>query len=98
MIGDLGFYDPTIVRPVGAIAAPVHVGDDLAGIVVLLYDGAALTRLLTEGSTGDTADRPRANSYVIGADGLLRTEPRSLTTDRSAVLDSAVAAGLVTAA
>lgn len=98
VIGDLGFYDPTIVRPVGAIAAPVHVGDDLAGIVVLLYDGAALTRLLTEGSTGDTADRPRANSYVIGADGLLRTEPRSLTTDRSAVLDSAVAAGLVTAA
>jgi class 3 adenylate cyclase len=101
VIGDLGFYDPTIVRPVGAVAAPVFDGDELAGIVVVLYDGTVLTEILTERATveglDDTADGDGLASYLIGADGLLRTEIPRFADDVSAALEAATAAGAITA-
>jgi class 3 adenylate cyclase len=101
VIGDLGFYDPTIVRPVGAVAAPVFEGDELAGIVVVLYDGTALTDILI-GPTAvapldDASDGNQLVSYLIGADGLLRTEIRRLTGELGAALDVATEAGAITA-
>lgn len=100
VISDLGFYDPTIARPVGTIAAPVHVGGRLAGIVVLLYDGTALTDILTDRSAAELTDEAFGEqeiaSYLIGADGLLRTDPPTFVADPAATLDSAVEAGLVT--
>jgi class 3 adenylate cyclase len=101
VIADLGFYDPTIVRPVGAVAAPVFDRDELAGILVVLHDGTALTDILTERSTverlDDSSDRAQLGSYLIGADGLLRTEIPRFADDTATALDVADEAGAITA-
>ncbi|MFN3216798.1 MAG: adenylate/guanylate cyclase domain-containing protein [Acidimicrobiales bacterium] len=101
VIGDLGFYDPTIVRPVGALAAPVFDGDELAGIVVVLYDGTVLTDILTARSNVEdldgSGDGDDVGSYLIGADGLLRTEIPRFASDTAAALDLATEAGAITA-
>lgn len=100
VIGDLGFYDPTIVRPVGTIAAPVYAGGQLSGIVILLYDGTALTDILTDRSAAELTDEAFGDreiaSYLIGADGLLRSDPPTFVDNPSATLAAAVEAGIVT--
>lgn len=102
VIGDLGFYDPTIVRPVGTVTAPVFDGDDLVGVIIVLYDGTALTDILTGRSalepSGGSVEGAALDSYLIGADGLLRTELPRFASDITATLDLATESGAITAA
>jgi len=96
-VSDVNFYDPTPNEVVGVIAAPVFDGTTLVGVAAALYDGKALTRLLTNDGDWETAGfDDTADAYVVGADGTLRTDPRPYLEDPRAFLDGAEAAGSLT--
>lgn len=94
---DLSFYDPALTTPVGVVASPVMEGDRLAGVLVLMYDSAPITDLLTAGGDWDAARFPETGeTFLLGADGIIRSEPRSFIEDPQAYLDEAETAGLLT--
>ncbi|MCV2396335.1 adenylate/guanylate cyclase domain-containing protein [Actinotalea sp. M2MS4P-6] len=101
VVVDMSFYDAVPGVAVAAAAAPVRDGDRLVGVVVVTYDGSVYgDRLVSLAASAAGADPSDASGdlYLVGADGRLRSEPRSLRADRSAFLDAAAAAGTITAA
>ncbi|MCP3909859.1 MAG: hypothetical protein GY713_02795 [Actinomycetia bacterium] len=96
-ISDLSFYDPALLSPVGVVASPVMDESRLAGVVVLMYDVAQLTQILTAERDWDRAGYPpTGESFLFGADGLLRSDPRTYLEDPRAHLVSARSAGRLT--
>ncbi|MGI9601538.1 MAG: adenylate/guanylate cyclase domain-containing protein [Acidimicrobiales bacterium] len=74
---DFTFYIPTLVEPVGAVASPIMDGSQLVGVVVFLYDAAVFNASLTADADWDDAGFPSGSqTFMMGGDGLLRTEPR----------------------
>ncbi|MDH3705011.1 MAG: adenylate/guanylate cyclase domain-containing protein, partial [Acidimicrobiia bacterium] len=97
VISDLTYYPPTLGVPVGAAATPIRDGNRLAGVLVQVYDGRLLTSTLTADGEWDEAGFPDgAETFVIGGDGLMRSEPRAFIEAPSAYLDAATEAGTLT--
>jgi class 3 adenylate cyclase len=97
LTNDLSFYDPALTTPVGVIAAPVMDGPRLAGVFVMLYDNAPLTELLTaDGDWDEGRFPPTGETFLVGADGTTRSEPRTFIEDPKSHLDAAAEAGLLT--
>ena len=94
---DLAAYDPALTNPVGAIAAPVLDGERLVGVTVIMYDSGPITDLLTADEDWDDGGFPETGqSYLIGSDGTMRTEPRSYLEDPVDHLDRSEELGLLT--
>ena len=94
VLSDISFYDPALLTPVAATAAPVMDGPRLVGVLVLMYDASQLTEILTAGGDGDQAGpSPGAQSYLVGSDGLIRSDPRAYLQDPGAYLAASVGAG-----
>jgi class 3 adenylate cyclase len=99
VMSDISFYDPTLLIPVGAVATPVMDEDGLAGVIVLLYDASIFTEILTAGADWDQAGfPPTGESFLLGSDGLARSDPRTFLEDSSSHLDSSVTTGQLTEA
>ena len=97
VISDLRYYAPSITLPVGVTASPILDGDRLEGVLVLMYDSTPITRLLTADQSWDEAGFPdTGETYLIGADGRVRSEPRTWLEDPNQHLDLAAANGLLT--
>ncbi len=95
--GDLAEYDPTLLQPVGAVAAPIRGDNGLSGVLVLLYDAERFTRLLTADQEWDDGGfPPTGESFLVGADGLTRSEPRSFLESPGEHLAATVEAGQIT--
>ncbi|MDY7105049.1 MAG: adenylate/guanylate cyclase domain-containing protein [Actinomycetota bacterium] len=93
VITDVGFYDAVPGVPVVAAGAPVVQDGELYGAIVLLVDARDLTDLLTADQSWDSAGfPPTGQTYLVGADSRLRSEPRGYLEDPVAFLDDAVAA------
>ncbi|MGB5759357.1 MAG: adenylate/guanylate cyclase domain-containing protein [Acidimicrobiales bacterium] len=94
VIGDLAFYPPAGLTAVGAVASPVLDGDELVGVVVLVYDRSPLTAILTAGGRWEESGFPETGeSFLVAADGTLRSEPRSFIEDPNRHLAASVEAG-----
>jgi class 3 adenylate cyclase len=96
VLSDLSFYDALPDRVIGVAASPVFDGSRLAGVLAVTYDATDLTEILTVGRSWDDAGYPdTADLYLVGADGTLRSDPRSFLEDPSAFLDASLAAGSI---
>ncbi len=94
---DLSFYLPVGLRPVGAIASPVMDGQELAGVIVIIYDSSTLTDILTAGRKWDASGFPATgNTVLVAADGIVRSDPRSYIEDPNAHLADSIATGSLT--
>ncbi|MEM9033050.1 MAG: adenylate/guanylate cyclase domain-containing protein [Actinomycetota bacterium] len=97
--GDQSTYVPTLFEPVGAIAAPVLDGDEVGGVLVFLHPARRLTEILTADQSWDDAGfSETGESYLIGADGALRSDPREYLEAPAAFLDTAVETGSISEA
>ena len=97
VITDLSQYTPAGLTAVGAIASPVMSGTDFAGVIVMIYDSEPLTAILTaDGQWDDSGFPETGQTYLVGTDGTLRTEPRGFIESTSAYLDASLAAGSIT--
>ena len=101
-VSDLSLYDATPGAVVGVMASPVMDGEDLAGVVAVVYDGDQFTDLLTSAALAndlldDDIDEARieVDAYLIGADGTTRSNPLSYVADPTAFLDLSEASGLL---
>jgi len=94
VVVDLAFYEPALLTPVGAVAAPVLEGGRLAGVAIFLYDSAPFTDALTADGQWDDAGFPATGeTYLFGSDGLLRSEPRDFIETPVTFLNAAIEAG-----
>lgn len=99
VVTDLSFYLPLGLRPVGAIASPVMDGEDLAGVIVLIYDSSNLTDILTaDGNWDDSGFPDTGNTVLAAADGIVRSDPRSYLEDPTRHLAESVDEGSITEA
>ena len=99
VISDLAFYNGAPGLQVGVVASPVMDGDELAGVVALMYDGGVFTEILTANSNWDQAGIPDTGDvYLVGFDSTTRSDPRPFLEDSSAYLDASEAAGLLSEA
>lgn len=93
---DLSLYTPAGLTPVGAIASPVMSGSDLAGVIVMIYDSEPLTSILTADADWDGGGFPKTGqTYAVGIDGTLRSEPRGFIENTTSYLDESLAAGSI---
>lgn len=94
---DIASYDPALFTPVGTVGAPIMDGDRLAGVLVLMYTSAKLTALTTaDGDWDGSGFPPTGESFIIGADGTTRTDPRTFLESPEDHLDASAAAGNLT--
>jgi class 3 adenylate cyclase len=97
-VTDLRYYRPTPGVPLGAAAAPVFADGQRVGAVVITYDAAVYTELLTglaDASRGD-GEQDQRNLYLIGGDGRTRSDPQTYLEEPDAFLDAIQAAGAIT--
>lgn len=98
VVTDVSYYRADPGQPLGAAAAPVIEDGVLTGFVVLTYDAGIYTELLTgiaEASRSADDAGPRT-LYLIGPDGLVRSDPQDYLADPVAFLDAVSANGLIT--
>lgn len=96
VVTDLDSYTGVPGVPVGAAAAPVLDGDAVVGAIVLTYDGSVYTDRLTSVVAASTGEGERVNdTYLIGADGTVRTDAQSYLADPVGFLDASVDAGVL---
>ncbi|MFW2334040.1 HAMP domain-containing protein [Ilumatobacter sp.] len=82
ILSDMVFYIPTRGDPVLFVAAAVRSGSDVLGAIVTLVPVDALTTSMTAGENwqllglGDTGE-----AFLVGPDGLLRSESRAWIED-----------------
>jgi len=94
---DLSLYAPAGLTPVGAIASPVMSGDDLAGVIVMIYDSEPFTSVLTADADWEGSGFPETGqTYAAGIDGTLRSEPRGFIESTTSYLDDSLVAGSIT--
>lgn len=99
VVTDLSFYLPLGLQPVAAIASPVMDGENLAGVVVLMYDSSTLTDILSAGGSWDDSGFPdTGNTVLAAADGIVRSDPRSYIEDPTRHLADSIDAGSITEA
>ncbi len=95
---DLGFYDAIPGVPIGVVGSPIRDGGRVVGVLMVSYGAPTLTDLVTADETYEAAGLPETGDvYVIGSDGITRTDPRPYLEDPTAYLDAAEAAGRLTA-
>ena len=93
---DLRFYDAVPGVPVGAVASPIIDESELAGVLVVTYDAARLTDLVTADESWEEGGLPETGDvYLFGVDGTTRTDPRAFLETPAQYLDAAVAEGLI---
>lgn len=93
---DLRFYDAVPGVPVGAVASPILDESEFVGALVVTYDAARLTDLVTADETWEEGGLPETGDvYLVGADGTTRSDPRAFLETPTAYLDAAVADGLL---
>lgn len=96
IVSDVSTYLPAGLTPVGAVADPVLDGDELVGIVVLVYSTEPITELLTAGGDWDsTGFPPSGETFMIAGDGTMRSEPRSFLEDPQEHLAAAEETGSI---
>lgn len=94
VITDISEYTPAGLAPVGAIASPVVRDDTLVGVVVFIYNSEELTKILTSDGQWESAGFPETGeTFLVGADGTLRSDPRAYIENSTEFLDAATAAG-----
>ncbi len=99
-IADFEFYQPAYGEPVMFIASPVGTASNLTGVLVYEVSVESLNGALSGdvrrgmfeglGESGKT--------YLVGGDGLMRTDERTLLTDPDTFKDRAIDAGVDSAA
>lgn len=97
VLTDFATYTPNVLTPVGAMVNPILDDDDeVVGAMVLVFDSEPITDLLTVGGDWDESGFPEtAETFLIGGDGLMRSEPRSFLEDRAAHLEAAEGTGAI---
>lgn len=93
LTSDLRFYDPVPGTPIGVVGSPIGSGEPV-GALLISYDASRLTDLVTANEAWEEAGLPETSDvYVIGADGLTRTDPRMFLETPGAFLDAVSAIG-----
>lgn len=88
VLADLQIYIPANGEPVAFVAAAVRSGTELLGVLVLEISGQDLTDITTADEQWEAVGLGEGESYVVGADKLLRTESRKWIEDPEGYLDS----------
>jgi class 3 adenylate cyclase len=95
---DLAYYRGAPDGPIGAASAPVRgAGGSVVGSVVVTYDADVLTEAMTDLVEAFTVDEAQSGGdmYLIGSDGVVRSDPQSFLTSAADYLDSATEAGVL---
>ncbi|MFN3258612.1 MAG: adenylate/guanylate cyclase domain-containing protein [Ilumatobacter sp.] len=99
-VSDLADYLPALGEPVGVVAHAVFepATGDAAGALVLMFRGSDLTERITAGENWPAAGFPEgADTYLVGPDGTLRSDPRGYLESPAAYLDAVEDLGRLTA-
>ncbi len=90
---DLRFYDAIPGAPIGVAGSPIIDDGRVVGALMMSYDAGSITDLVTADETWEKAGLPETGDvYVIGADGLTRSDPRAFLEDPTSYLDATEAA------
>jgi class 3 adenylate cyclase len=96
-VRDFAPYAPAGDRPSGFVGSPVFTGDELVGFVVGRFAPDEMTTIMTDderwSSFGDSGE-----TYVVAADGRLRSDARLFVEDRAAFFEQVENAGTATEA
>jgi class 3 adenylate cyclase len=82
-IADYESYQPAYGRPRMFVASPIGTGGDATGVLVYEISSDAITTLTTGSGTAEdvTGLGETGESYIVGTDGLLRSNSRRLLAD-----------------
>ncbi|SDK52461.1 Adenylate cyclase, class 3 [Nocardioides sp. YR527] len=85
-ISDYESYQPAFGRPRMFVASPIGTGGDATGVLVYEVSSNAITMLTTGSGTAEkvTGLGETGESYIVGTDGVLRTNSRRLLADPKA--------------
>lgn len=95
---DLAFYRGAPDGPIGAAAAAVRgASGAVIGSVVVTYDADRLTDAMSDLVEAFTVDEAQAGGdlYLIGSDGVIRSDPQSFLAGATDYLDGATEAGVI---
>lgn len=95
-ISDLAPYAPVGDNPAGFIGSATFVDGVLAGFVVGRFTPDELTAIMTSDGTW-TSQGNTGETYVVAADGLMRTDSRLFLEDRTAFFERIEQVGLTSA-
>ncbi len=95
-IRDFARYPPAGDRPSGFVGSPIFLGGDLAGFAAGRFVPDGITAIVTNeqrwGTLGDTGE-----TYVVAADGTMRSDSRDFLEDRPSFFAQVEAANTATA-
>jgi hypothetical protein len=88
VFSDVQIYIPANGEAVAFVASAVRSGTELLGVLVLEFSAEQLTAITTANGNWEAVGLGEGESYVVGADKLLRTESRTWIEDPEGYLDS----------
>jgi class 3 adenylate cyclase len=98
-ISDLVPYTADVGRPAGFMASPVFEGDQMLGIFIVQIDTKGIDRIMTsEGEWMSDGLRETGETFLLGADGRMRSISRSFVEDPAEYLATVETADTTTAA
>jgi class 3 adenylate cyclase len=97
-VADLASYVPDLAQPVGFLASPIFDGDTLVGIIAIKIPVDEINRIMTlDGGWENQGFGETGETYLIGADGRMRSVARQYVEDPAGYLEAAEAAGSASA-
>lgn len=98
-VADLASYVPDLAQPVGFFASPIFENETLVGILAIKMPVDEVNRIMTfEGEWESQGFGETGETYLIGADGRMRSVARLLVEDPTTYLAEVEAAGSATSA
>ncbi len=88
VLSDVQIYIPANGEAVAFVASAVRNGTELLGVLVLQVSAEQLTAITTANGNWEAVGLGAGESYVVGADKLLRTQSRKWIEDPEGYLDS----------
>ncbi len=95
-IRDFAPYAPVGDHPAGFIGSATFVDGELAGFVVARFTPDELTAIMTSNGTWTSQGRT-GETYVVAADGFMRSDSRPFVEDRTAFFEQVEQVGLTSA-
>lgn len=96
LVSDLSFTPSSLV-PVGVVAAPVVDEERVVGALVLMYDSEPFTTILSaDGEWSDAGYPDSSDTYLVGDDQTVRSEPRGYLENPTEFLDTLEELGEIT--
>ncbi|MFN8090350.1 MAG: adenylate/guanylate cyclase domain-containing protein, partial [Mycobacterium sp.] len=93
-ITDFEFYQPAEMQPTAWVVAPIAPGGKTIGVLAMQFPASRINELMTFDKNWDMAGLgDSGETYLVGPDGLMRSDSRLFVTDPQKFKQEVIAAG-----